>query len=147
MSAVLRDSANYTTYLAGTLAKPYDLGGSGRVVPIPWEFTIISAYTTGDQYNLCVIPQAHKVVGISGACEALGASAAVGTNVVIGIVGTTGLFVAAWDTDLANSACTLAVAGQNYVLTTGPLLVQAVVTGTAVVGRKVKGCFFCVPGA
>jgi hypothetical protein len=145
MAAVLRDSVLYDKlHVQKYVADARDR--TGRVVPIPFELTVVSPSTAADTYNLCVLPANCEVVGIEAVSNALGASAGTGVLVDIGDSVDPDRFVDSWDADLAESHAQLAFAGQRY-RPAADTVVVALFAVAPVVGRVIKGCFYVVPGA
>lgn len=148
MAAVLRDTTLYDNlHVKKYLSDARDR--DGRVVPIPFEVTIASPATTGDTYNMCVLPANCEVVGLEFAGQAFSASAGVGTTFALGDSGSANRFMIAADVDAAESHGVLAFAGQRFRPTADTIVVGTLggtVTAVAV-GKKAKGCFYVVPGA
>lgn len=143
--ATARSSTLYTNYDVNKYV-PDARDRYGRVVPIKIEATIVSAAATGDTYKLCVIPANASVVGLFCTSEALSVSAGVGLTVKIGDSGDDDRYMAASDFDAVNGTGVLAAAGMNYRPTSDTIVILTI-TGTPVVGRVIKGCFFIVPAS
>jgi hypothetical protein len=134
----------------------------GRVVPIPFQHTVVSGETGGasagvqDKVNLCVIPKDHMVIDMIVSAEAIWASAGTNGTLQIGDSGdddrymqATELYTAAGGpigTEAgAKPSRLLSFAGQNYVPTADTVVVATWKTANPVVGKVFKGCFLCVP--
>jgi hypothetical protein len=135
----------------------------GRVVPIPFEHTVVSGETGGasagvqDLVNLCVLPANCEVVNLEFVAEALWASAGVNGTLQLGDSGdddryltATELYTATPGGPIATEGMKrsgLADTGQNYKPTADTIVQAKYKTANPVVGKKFKGCFFIVPGA
>lgn len=142
--ATARESVFYAAtwtnkYLAD--ARKYD----GRVVPLPFDVTLISAAATGDTYKVTVIPANARVIDAYVVTDGLGASAGTGTGVIVGDSGDTDRYVATFDADAAGASGRLAFAGSGYT-PTADTIVLVTVTGTVVAGKKVSGYLLVIPG-
>lgn len=116
----------------------------GRVFPLYMEATVVSVSATGDSYKLTRIPAYARVVGLEFSTNGLAASAGVGVTVKLGDSGDDDRYMAATDFDLVNASGVLAYAGHGYT-PTSDTDVLATITGTAIVGRLLKGTLFVVP--
>lgn len=146
MSAVLRNSTLYTKlHVNKYLGDARERGG--RVVPIPFELTIVSPATVADSYNLCVLPAYCRVIALIAVAEAMGLSAGGGTTFAIGDSGDADRYMAATDMDVLNAAGVLASAGMNYEPTADTIVVGVVGGAAMVAGKTIKGCFLVVPAA
>lgn len=154
--ATTRDSALYTKlHVNKYVGDARDFGG--RAVPVPFDHTVVSGETGGasagvqDLVNLCVLPAHCMVVGIEIAHGALGASAGAGRLLDIGDVGDPDRFVAGLDVDVTTTGLvfqtSLALTGQNYRPTAETIVQGRWRGGNPVVGQRVVGNFFIVPGA
>jgi hypothetical protein len=135
--ATTRDSTLYASQIAKQLQDNRKY--ISPMQAIPFEFTTISIFATGDIYNLCVLPANCRVVGFT-----IGALASIA--VTAAIVGDAG------DTDRYAVSATLAgvvslpMAGtaQGYTPTTDTIVYITLVTTTPIAGT-VKGCFYVIP--
>ena len=143
--ATARESTNYTAAYTNKYLVNADIGG-GRVVPLPFELTVVSVGATGDTYKLTVLPAYARVVGLHCTTDGIGASAGANITVQIGDSGDADRYMAATDFDAANAQGYLAVAGAGYTPTADTIVV-ATITGTPVVGKVVKGVLLIVPRA
>ncbi len=143
--ATARESTLYASLFTNKYlgdARDYD----GRAVPLRFAFTVVSASATGDTYSLTEIPANARVVGLECTTDGLGASAGSGITVKIGDADDDDRYMAAADFDAANAAGTLAFAGAGYTPTADTEVI-ATITNAAVVGKKVAGVLWVVPGA
>lgn len=146
MGAVLRDSTIYANrFVNKYIGDARDYGG--RMVPLPFELTVVSASTVGDTYNLTVILANTKVIGLECTTDGLGASAGAGRTCALGDSGDNDRYMVATDFDVANAQGTLANTGQGYKPTTDTIVVALSAGGAWVVGKKVMGCLVVIPGA
>jgi hypothetical protein len=150
--ATTRDSTLYTKlHVNKYLGDARDRGG--RVVPIPFEHTVVTGETGGasagvqDLVNLCVLPANCMVVGFVLVREALGASAGAGVNLRIGDSGDDDRYMAITDSDAAGAIESLAFTGQNYKPTADAVVQGKWSTANPVVGKIFRGTFLVVPGA
>ena len=146
MAAVLRGSVLYSNLFTNKyIGDARDRGG--RVVPLPMELTIPSPSTVADTYNMTVIPANSKVVGLEFTTDGLGASAGAGRTIALGDSGDNDRYMVALDCDVANAQGTLANTGQGYKPTADAIVVALTAGGAPVVGKKIMGTLFVVPGA
>lgn len=150
--ATTRDSTLYTSrdvnkYLQD--ARDYE----GRAVPIYFAHTVVTGETGGasagtqDLVNLCTLPANVRVVGMSVSHEALGASAGSGVLADIGDSGDPDRYAAGKDVDAAGNFDGLAFAGMGYKPTADTIVQFRWRTANPVVGKKIAGVIFVVPGA
>lgn len=133
----------------------------GRVVPIPFEHTVVSGETGGasagvqDKVNLCVLPANCEVVGLDFVSEALWSSAGTNGTLEMGdsvdsdrYLKATELYDAngprATEGDLRGGR--LAFTGMRYRPTSDTIVQATYKTANPVVGKKFRGCFYVVPG-
>lgn len=162
MAATTRSSTLYTKLNVNKyLGDARDYGG--RVVPVPFEHTVVSGETGGasagvqDKVNLCVLPANCMVIGLEFCSEALWASAGTNGTLQLGDSGdddryltATELYTATPGGPLATEGMKrsgLADTGQNYKPTADTIVVATYKTANPVVGKKFKGVFLVVPGA
>ena len=146
MAAVLRDSVLYDKLHVKKY--PGDARDrAGRIVPIPFEITVVSPSTVADTYNACVLPANCRVVGLDCTTDGLGASAGAGRTLSLGDSGSSTRYVNAADFDLVNAQAPLAAAGQGYKPTADTIVVALSGGGAWVVGKVIKGCFYVIPAA
>lgn len=142
--ATARDSVNYAAIFTNKyLADARKLGG--RVVPLPFEVTIVSAAATNDTYNLTVIPANARVIGLECTTNGLGASAGSGRTFQIGDAGDADRYMVATDFDVSGAAGVLAITGAGYTPTADTIAVGLIVNAP-VVGQVVKGVIYIIPG-
>lgn len=142
--ATARDSVNYAAMFTNKyLVDARKLGG--RVVPLPFELTIVSTSATGDTYKLTVIPANARVIGLECTTDGIGASAGAGITCSIGDSGAAARYMAATDFDASGAAGVLAIAGAGYTPTADTIVV-ATITGVGVVGKVIKGVLYVIPG-
>lgn len=146
MSAVLRDTTIYSNYFVHKYLADTRLAG-GRLVPLPFAFTVQSASTVGDTYNLLVIPAYARVVGLECVTDGLGASGGVNCTCSIGDSGSATRYMIATDFDVTGATGRLAIGGAGYTPTSDTIVLATIGTAAAVVGKSVAGCLFIVPGA
>lgn len=146
MGATTRNSTMYANrYVNKYLGDGRD--GGGRAVPLPFELTVVSPSVQNDLYYLTVIPAGACVVGLQCVSEAMGASGGSGSTCAIGDTGDDDRYMAATDMDLLNAAGQLASAGFLYRPAVDTIVI-AKFPGTApIVGKKIKGCLWVIPGA
>ena len=132
--------------------------GGGRVVPVPFEHTVVSGELGGasagvsDEVNLCVLPANCEVVGLQMVHEGFAISAGVGVTFDIGDSGdpnryyVTGDNPEGADEDIAGSIGKLAVAGMKYRPTADTIVLLQWGVANPVVGQIIKGCFYITPG-
>lgn len=141
MAAVLRDSVLYDKlHVKKYLGDGRDRGG--RVVPIPFEITIVSPRTIGDTYNLCVLPANCEVVDMQ--CRA---SVDLVGLITIGDAGAAARYLASTDFSASTVLGTLAQAGLRYRPAADTVVVMTINTSAGALGGILKGCFFVVPAA
>jgi hypothetical protein len=146
MGAVLRDTTLYTNYETNKyVADARDR--YGRVVPVYFSVTIVSAATVADTYNLFTLLANWAVCGLNCSTNGLGGSAGAGVTFQIGDSGDDDRYMAATDFDAANALGHLAYAGQNYRPTSNTIIVAKIGGAAGVVGQIVKGHFFLIPGS
>lgn len=154
----VRDSTLYTSVEVNKyVADARDKGG--RVVPIPFEHTVVSGELGGaslgvsDEVRLCVLPANCEVVGFEMAYEAMSASGGPGVTIEVGDSGDinrfyiTGSSTAGTDEDLASGIGTVAFAGLRYRPTTDTIVLLQWGVANPDVGQIVKGIFWIIPGA
>jgi hypothetical protein len=146
MAAVLRDTTLYDKlHVKKYVGDARDRGG--RVVPIPFELTVVSPSTVADTYNMCVLPANCKVVGLECTSDGLGPSAGGGRTFALGDSGDADRYMVASDFDVANAQGTLANTGQGYKPSADTIVVGTIAGAAGVVGKVVKGCFYVIPAA
>lgn len=142
--ATARDSVNYAAiYTSKYVADARKIGG--RVVPLPFEVTIVSAAATNDTYNLTVIPANARVIGLECTTNGLGASAGAGRTFQIGDSGDDDRYMVATDFDVTGAVGVLAIAGAGYTPTADTIVVGKCVNAPTV-GQVVKGVIYIIPG-
>ena len=135
----------------------------GRVVPIPFQHTVVSGETGGasagvqDSVNLCVLPANCMVVGLELTADALWASAGVNGTLQLGDSGdddrymtATELYTATPGGPIATEGMKrggLADTGQNYKPTADTIVKATYKSANPTVGKIYKGCFFVIPVA
>lgn len=119
---------------------------AGRVVPIYFEATIVSASNINDTYDLFQVPANWTVALLDVTTDGLGASAGSGVTAQIGDSDPDRLMVAT-DFDAAQARGSLAFAGMEFRPTADTIEELLIGTAAAVVGQSVKGHVFLVPGA
>jgi hypothetical protein len=145
MAATNRESTLYTNrYTNKYLQNAREF--SGRVVPIYFELTVVSASAASDTYDLFQIPANWSVALLFGRSQAMGASAGSSVDMIIGDSGDTDRLVAATDVDVAEASFNLAYAGIGY-RPTANTIEEASFDAAPVVGRIVKGHVFLIPPA
>ena len=143
------------------LGDPRDRGG--RVVPIPFQHTVVSGETGGasagvqDKVNLCVLPANCMVVSLELTADAIWASAGTNGTLQIGDSGDDDRYMTATEFYTATPGGPIATegmkrqgladTGQNYKPTADTIVVATYKTANPVVGKIFKGVFFVVPGA
>lgn len=152
----LRSERGTATDRSSTLYSEYDTNKyvpdardrHGRVVPIYFEITIVSASNIGDTYNLFVLPKGWSVAGLFCTTNGLAASGGVGCTFQIGDSGDDDRYMKATDFDVAEAqAAGLAYAGVAYRPTADTIVVGKVGVAAAVVGKLVKGHALLIPGS
>lgn len=153
-----RNSTQYAAiHVSKLLTDARDRGG--RLVPIPFEHTIVSGETGGasagaqDAVNLCVLPANCKVVGLEFKSNDLWASAGTNGTLQLGDSGDDDRYMVATELYSAQSPLPseatvrfgLAVAGQNYEPTSDTIVFATYKTANPVVGKTFKGCFYVIP--
>ena len=119
---------------------------AGRVVPIYFELTVVSASAASDTYDLFQIPANWSVSYLFGRGNALGASAGSSVDLIIGDADDDDRMVAATDVDAAEASFHLAYAGIGY-RPTADTVEEAKFDAAPVVGKLIKGHVFLVPPA
>lgn len=128
-----KDSTQYAAlYTSKYLADARDL--RGRVMVLPFDHTVASD-AQSDTVNLCVIPAYSKVIDISVANEALGAS----TTLSIGDSGSATRYLAATGVTSAGKNSGLLIAGQNYEPTSDTIVFATWGGATPTNGAKISG--------
>lgn len=117
---------------------------SGRVVPIYFELTVVSASAAADTYDLFQIPANWSVAYLFGRSQAMGASAGSSVDLIIGDSGDDNRLVAATDADVDQASFHLAFEGIGYRPTVDTIE-EAKFDAAPVVGKIVKGHVFLVP--
>ena len=162
MAVTNRDSTLYAKlHVSKYLGDARDRGG--RVVPIPFQHTVVSGETGGasagvrDTVNLCVLPANCMVVDLEVTAEAVWASAGVNGTFSIGDSGNVARYLGATEAYTADPGgpiategqkhAGLAFAGQNYKPTADTIVLLEWRVANPSVGKVIKGCFFIVPGA
>lgn len=146
MGAVNRDSTIYSNYFTNKyLADARKYGG--RVVPLPFEVTVVSPSTVADTYNLTVIPANARVIGLECTTDGLGASAGAGRTCAIGDADDVDRYMKAGDFDVAEAAGVLAMAGAGYTPTADTVVIATSAGGAWVVGKKITGVLYVIPAA
>lgn len=116
---------------------------NGRLVPLPFEVTIVSA-VNGDSYNLTVVPANWKVVGMDCVTD-LGLGASV--TLQVGDSGNASRFAPATAFGTANLVIPLAGAGEGFKPSADTIVVAVIGGAGPTVGRTFKGCFYCIAPA
>lgn len=154
-----RDSVLYDKlHVKKYLADPRDQ--RGRLVPIPFEHTVVSGEVGGasagaqDKVNLCVLPANCEVVGLNLSAENIWASAGTNGTFQLGDFGDDDRYVVATEAYTATGSPItgdgkhvngLAFAGQNYKPAADTVVQLTWKAANPVVGKKIKGCFFVIP--
>ncbi len=142
-----RSSSLYTQYDVNKYV-PDARDRHGRVVPIYFEATIVSASNNGDTYNLFVLPKGWSVADIFGTTNGLGASGGSGVTFQIGDADDDDRYVKATDFDVSDAQITgVAYAGVAYRPTADVVVVGKIAGAAAVVGKLVKGHALLIPGS
>ena len=145
MAATNRESVLYAArYTNKYLQDARNFGG--RVVPIFFELTVVSASAASDTYDLFQIPANWSVAHLQGRTEAMGASAGSSVDMIIGDSGDDDRLVKAHDSDAAESLFNLAFSGIGY-RPTADTIEEAKFDAAPVVGKIVRGHAFLVPPA
>lgn len=149
--ATTRNSTLYSNlHVNKYLGDARDAGG--RVVPIPFQHTVVAGETGGasagvqDLVNLCVLPANCEVLHLFVDREALGASAGSGVNTKIGDSGDDDRYQVQTDSDVAGQINGVANAGFRYRPTADTIVLLKWLTANPVVGKKIQGFFLVVPG-
>lgn len=128
-----KDSTQYANiYTNRYLVDAKDL--RGRLMALPFDHTVASD-AQNDTVNLCVIPAYTKVIDISVANEALGAS----TTLSIGDAGSATRYLAATSVTSAGKNSGLLIAGQNYEPTADTIVIATWGGATPTNGAKISG--------
>src|SRR3990170_2942878 len=158
----VRDSTLYTKlHVNKYLGDARDQGG--RVVPIPFDHTVVSGELGGasagvsDEVRLCVLPANCMVVNLEVVADALWASAGANGTAAIGDSGDIDRYMTATEFYTASPGGPIATegmkhggladTGQNYKPTADTIVLLQWAVANPVVGKRIKGCFFVVPGA
>ena len=159
MTVVNRNSTKYLKLSVNKyLGDARDSGG--RLVPIPFEHTVVSGETGGasagvrDTVNLCVLPANCEVNHMVFHSNALWASAGTNGTLQIGDSGDDDRYMVATELYSAESPnpaeatvrVGLAMAGQNYRPTADTIVKAEYRAANPVVGKTFKGCFYVIPG-
>lgn len=161
MAVTNRNSALYKKlHVDKYLGDARDRGG--RVVPIPFDHTVVSGEVGGasalvrDTVNLCVIPANCMVIGLMLEANDLYASAGTNGTFQIGDSGDDDRYMTATEfyTAAGGPIATeqvrvnlLAFTGQNYKPTADTIVLGEWRVANPVVGKIVRGCFLVIPGA
>lgn len=138
MGATNRSSTLYTNRVTNLyLADARDYGG--RVFPVYFEVTVVSASNINDTYDLFVVPANWSVVGLFASTDGLGASAGSGVTAQIGDSGDINRLMVATDFDALDAQGFLAYAGIAYRPTVDTTMELLIGTAAAVVGQIFKG--------
>ncbi len=155
--ATTRDSALYDrVYDTSRISDARDRGG--KLVPIPFEHTVVSGETGGasagvqDHVNLCVLPLGCQVVGLNFKSNAVWGSAGTNGTLEIGDSGDQDRYMAATELYSAESPLPsegtvrtgLAFAGQNYRPTADTTVYATYKVANPVVGKIFKGTFLVI---
>ncbi len=146
MGATARDSTLYTNYETNKYV-PDARDRHGRVIPVYFELTVISASAGSDTYKLFQLLAAWSVLGLFCTTNGLGASAGTGTTCQIGDSGNDARYMAATDFDLVNAQGSLAYAGVGYRPSANTDVVAKAGATAWVVGKLVKGHFLLIPAS
>ena len=145
-TATARASTLYTSYDVSKYP-PDARDRGGRVVPVYFEATIVSASNISDTYQLFTLPKGWSVADIVCTTNGLGASAGAGCTFQIGDSGDDDRFMKATDFDAAEAQGALAYAGVAYRPTADVIVLGKIGTAAAVVGKLVKGHALLIPGS
>jgi len=162
MTVTNRNSTLYTKLNVNKyLGDARDYGG--RVVPIPFQHTVVSGETGGasagvrDTVNLCVLPANCMVVGMEFSAENLWGTSTSNGTLSLGDSGDDDRYLIAAElytaaggpiaTEGGLRAGKLAFAGQNYKPTADTIVKAEYRGANPTVGKVFKGCFYVVPGA
>lgn len=115
----------------------------GRVVPIPFEHTVVTE-VSGDDVRMCVLPNGCEVVGFEAITDGV---AGTNTTVEFGDSGDVNRFMIAVDFDTAEARGTLAFAGMRFRPTADTIVIMTWGASNPVAGNIVKGRFLIVPGS
>jgi hypothetical protein len=146
MGAVNRDTTLYTNYETNKYV-PDARDRYGRVVPVYFAVTVISASTADDTYNLFTLLANWAVCGLFCTTNGLGGSAGSGVTFQIGDSGSATRYMAATDFDAANAQGSLAYTGVSYRPTANTIIIGKIAAAAGVVGQAVKGHFLLIPGS
>lgn len=115
----------------------------GRVVPIPFEHTVVTGELSGDDINLCVLPANCEVVDMFIICAStLGtASVSIGDAGDIDRFLLTQVFTLDIKNQMSNSA------GMRFRPTADTIVFGRYSVANPTVGGILRGCFQVVPGA
>jgi len=144
--ATTRESTNYAALFTSKYPGLPKTTAGDTMKALPFSVTVVSASATDDKYYLTVIPKGATVVGLHCTTDGLGASAGAGATAEIGTATNTDLFMADTDFDASNAQGSLSQEAIGYVATADtPVLLMFDATA-AVVGKKVWGAIYIVPG-
>ena len=128
--------------LGGTLGNFADFRrGIPRLVAIPFHLDIDNPSSAAPTLQLNSAPKGFNPTGIRFTCEALSASAGIGLNVQIGIVGTLNLLMADTDCDVAVAFTgNVPVAAYDYEFAADTTIIGTVTAAkTPVADKKIWG--------
>ena len=143
MTATDRSSTNYTNYVTNKYIPTPAIAG-GKLYPIYFEATVVSASNINDTYDLFVIPAGWSVVFLFATTNGLGSSAGAGVTAQIGDSGSATRLMIASDFDATGAQAFLAYAGVGYTPTVDTIEELKIAGAAAVVGQVFKGYVFLV---
>jgi hypothetical protein len=160
MAVTNRNSTLYSNvYVSKYITDARDRGG--RLVPIPFEHTVVSGETGGasagvrDTVNLCVLPANCRVIHLIFSSNDVWASAGTNGTLQLGDSGDDDRYMVASECYTAGGSPIategqkrggLAHAGQNYKPAADTIVLLEWRAANPVVGKTIKGCFMVVPG-
>jgi len=136
--SVLYDKLHVKKYLGDARDR------AGRMVPIPFEHTVVAGEASADTVNLCVLPANCEVVGYDMVTDGL---VGAGITVIVGDSGDTDRFQASTVMVAAEARGVLAFAGARFRPTADTIVLLTYGVAAPTVGRIVRGAFYIVPGA
>lgn len=145
-SATARSSSLFTSYVTNKYTPdPRDM--HGRVVPVYFTLTVVSASNIGDTYKLFTLPKGWSVAELHCTTNGLGASAGAGVTVAIGDADDADRLMEETDFDAIEAQGVLCYAGVAYRPTADVTVLATIGTAAAVVGKIVKGHVLLIPGS
>jgi len=144
MGAVTRDSVRFASKHTNTELRDARDGG-GRLVPIPFEHTVVAGEVSTDIVNLAVLPANCEVISMEFQTDGVGGT---GTTIIIGDSGDDNRFMLALDVDTELTVVPLMpFTGWRFRPTADTTIIATWGVSNPVAANIFRGYFLIVPGA